>query len=145
MDHLTRTQRSHLMASIRGKDTHPEIAVRRVLHAMGFRFRLYRKDLPGKPDIVLPKLRTVIFVHGCYWHRHPCCKDGQRMPATNAEVWAKKFQANVARDKKNWEALETLGWRVLVLWECQTRDNLALAQYLFTELVSEADGLTLPY
>jgi DNA mismatch endonuclease (patch repair protein) len=116
------------MAAIRSRNTKPEVRVRRVLHAMGFRFRLHRKDLPGKPDIVLPKFRTAIFVHGCFWHCHRC-KYGSVVPATRAEFWAAKRGGNVARDRKHVAALRRLGWRVVVVWECEVRtESAALAR-----------------
>lgn len=117
--------RSRNMAAIRGKDTAPELAVRRILHAMGLRFRLHRKDLPGRPDIVLPKHRTVVFVHGCFWHRHEGCRY-TRTPKTRQEFWQTKFAANVDRDRRNRTNLQQLGWRVIVVWECELRksDNL---------------------
>ena len=118
----TREQRSRNMAAIRSRNTKPEVRVRRVLHAMGFRFRLHRKDLPGRPDIVLPKYRTAIFVHGCFWHCHRC-KYGSVVPATRAEFWAAKRGGNVARDRRHAAALRRLGWRVAVLWECEVRTD----------------------
>ncbi len=106
------------MSRIRGKDTGPEIAVRSSLHRLGFRFRLHVNDLPGRPDIVLPKYRTVIFVHGCFWHRHKGCRFAYT-PKTRTAFWTAKFAENVARDALNRQSLEGLGWRVLVIWECQ--------------------------
>lgn len=103
--------------------------VRRMLHALGYRFRLHRKDLPGKPDIVLQKHRTAIFVHGCFWHRHPGCKRAST-PATNIEFWRNKFAANVSRDAKQIEVLESGRWRVLVVWECETKNPMALSDSL---------------
>lgn len=105
------------MAAIRGKDTCPEIIVRRYLHSQGFRFRLHMAGLPGKPDLVLPRYNSVIFVHGCFWHVHDC-QFGAVKPKTNAEFWAAKRQRNVERDGETVVALEQLGWRVKVLWEC---------------------------
>lgn len=113
------------MAAIKGSNTKPEVRVRSILHSMGYRFRLHRKDLPGKPDIVLTKYRTVIFVHGCFWHCHDC-RWGIVVPKTRAEFWADKRRGNVERDVRKTEALEALGWRVLRVWECQTRDMEAL-------------------
>ena len=110
--------RSRNMAAIRGKDTAPELAVRRILHAMALRFRLHRKDLPGRPDIVLPKHRTVVFVHGCFWHRHEGCRYATT-PKTRQEFWQTKFAANVERDSRNRTDLQQLGWRVIVVWECE--------------------------
>ena len=129
MDNLAREHRSWNMSRIRSKDTKPEIHVRSMLHRMGFRFRLHRKDLPGKPDIVLPRLNTVIFVHGCYWHRHSGCKFAYE-PKSRVEFWTAKFRDNVERDKRNQEALSALGWRVLVIWECQTADQSSLEALL---------------
>ncbi len=106
------------MSRIRSGNTKPELIVRGLLHRMGFRFRVHRRDLPGKPDIVLPKYKTVIFVHGCFWHRHERCKKAT-MPATNREFWQDKFNANVARDQRNRDALRRAGWKVVVAWECR--------------------------
>ncbi len=108
------------MSRIKGKDTSIEVVVRKYLFSKGFRFRKNDKRLPGKPDIVLPKYHTVIFVHGCFWHRHQGCKNAT-MPSTNAEFWKAKFQRNVDNDKKHQEELERLGWRVLIVWECNVK------------------------
>lgn len=121
--------RSRNMAAIRGKNTAPELAVRGILHAMGLRFRLHRKDLPGRPDIVLQRHRTVVFVHGCFWHRHEGCRY-TTTPKTRLAFWQAKFDANVARDHRNRIALEEMGWRVLVVWECELRDAEALRDRL---------------
>ena len=110
--------RSRMMSGIRGRNTRPEMTVRKFLHSQGFRFRLHRKDLPGTPDIVLPKHKTVIFVHGCFWHRHSNCRFAT-MPQTNIEFWNSKFESNVVRDEKNESALKASGWHVLILWECE--------------------------
>ena len=112
--------RSEVMAKVLSKDTKPEIIVRSLLHAMGYRFRLHRKDLPGSPDIVLPGKKAVIFVHGCFWHGHDC-KRGDRPPVNNAEYWNNKRSRNVARDAQHIIELESLGWRVLVIWECEIK------------------------
>ncbi len=117
MDVVSKEKRSWNMSRIRSKDTAPELAVRSLLHRNGFRFRLHVKDLPGKPDIVLPKYKTVIEVRGCFWHRHPGCKIATT-PSTNTEFWQKKFALNVARDKENEEKLKQLGWNVIVIWSC---------------------------
>lgn len=116
-DVVDRATRSRMMSGIRGRDTKPEIIVRKYLHAAGLRFRLAPKNLPGKPDIVLSKYRTVVFVHGCFWHRHDGCKYAA-VPATNPAFWRKKFEDNVARDLRVRTLLEALGWRVIVVWEC---------------------------
>ena len=118
VDTLDSAKRSWNMSRIRGKDTKPEVAVRKALHAEGFRFRLHVKDLPGKPDIVLPKWRTVIFVHGCFWHRHEGCRDSTT-PKTRTDWWQEKFARNMENDARKCEELEKLGWRVLVVWECE--------------------------
>lgn len=112
--------RSRMMAGIRGADTKPEIAVRQYLHARGFRFRLHRRDLPGRPDVVLPKYGAVVFVHGCFWHRHSGCCFAST-PATRPEFWKEKFAGNVARDRRNIDRLLELGWRICVIWECGLR------------------------
>jgi DNA mismatch endonuclease, patch repair protein len=109
------------MARISSKHTKPEIRVRRALHSRGFRFRLHRIDLPGKPDIVLPKWNLAIFVNGCFWHQHPGCTLASK-PKTNTEYWGPKLLRNVKRDRRNRAALRRAGWRVAVIWECQTRD-----------------------
>ena len=119
-DHLTKEKRSWNMSRIRSKDTKPEIIVRSLLHQMGYRFRLHRKDLPGKPDIVLPKYKTVIFVHGCFWHRHKGCKRCTT-PSTNKNFWLLKFQRNLDNDKTNKTKLRSQGWTVAVIWECETQ------------------------
>ncbi|MDH5528743.1 MAG: DNA mismatch endonuclease Vsr [Paracoccaceae bacterium] len=110
--------RSRMMSNIRGKDTKPEMMLRRALHAHGFRFRLHRKGLPGRPDLVFPKHRAAVFVHGCFWHRHPDCSKATT-PATRAEFWQNKFTENTARDQRNINQLQKAGWRVLVVWECE--------------------------
>ncbi|MPN56471.1 Very short patch repair protein [bioreactor metagenome] len=112
------------MSMVRNKNTKPELVVRRFLHKNGFRFRLHRKDLPGHPDIVLPKYRTVIFIHGCFWHRHEGCKRCTT-PATNVDFWQRKFTTNIERDKNAREALEKCGWRVIIIWECELKVLLA--------------------
>jgi len=124
MDVHNPATRSRNMAAIRSANTKPEMRVRSALHALGYRFRLHRKDLPGRPDIVLPRLRTVIFVHGCFWHCHRC-KYGSVVPATRADFWAAKRAGNVARDRRNRTALRKEGWRVCVLWECEVRTAAA--------------------
>jgi DNA mismatch endonuclease, patch repair protein len=119
VDVLTPQQRSFNMSRIRGRDTKPELALRRGLHARGFRFRLHRRDLPGRPDLVFPTRRAVIFVHGCFWHGHDCpmC----RLPATRTVFWRAKIEGNRARDRGSVNALAAKGWRILVVWECALR------------------------
>lgn len=119
-DRLTKEQRSWNMAQIKGKDTKPEVLVRSILHRAGYRFRKNVKRLPGKPDIVLPKYRTVIFVHGCFWHRHKGCKDATT-PKSNKVFWKKKFERNVSNDRKNQRDLQKLGWKIVTIWECQLK------------------------
>lgn len=123
-DTLTPEARSALMSRIRGKDTVPELYVRRLVHAMGYRYRLHRRDLPGTPDLVFAGRRKVIFMHGCFWHLHddPNCKLA-RMPSSNQDYWKPKLERNRARDRENQRKLEALGWQVLVIWECQTRQK----------------------
>lgn len=132
-DPLAGERRSALMRSVRRGDTTPEIAVRKLLHAMGVRFRLHRSDLPGTPDIVLASRRTVIFVHGCFWHRHEGCAKAT-LPKTRADFWTTKFLANVARDADKTAALRAQGWKVLVVWECEIRDRYTLARRLAKQL-----------
>jgi DNA mismatch endonuclease (patch repair protein) len=122
MDTISPAQRSALMSKIRGKNTLPELAVRRAAHKLGFRFRLHSADLPGKPDIIFPRLKKIILVHGCYWHRHPACIRSYT-PKSNIEFWQKKFSANITRDQEAIEKLKSLGWEVLIIWECETKDS----------------------
>jgi len=137
MDVVDATTRSRMMAGIRGKDTKPELMVRSFLHRAGLRFRLHAK-LPGKPDLVLPKYRTVVFVHGCFWHRHEGCRYATT-PANNAAFWHEKFAANVRRDTKVKQQLEELGWRVLVIWSCELGER-KLAKLAATILKSTTRG-----
>lgn len=116
--------RSRMMAGIRGKETQPERALRRALHALGVRYRLHDKRLPGRPDLVFPKYRAVCLVHGCFWHRHKGCRYATS-PATRPEFWQRKFAENVARDKRNEQALRAAGWRVATVWECALKKEPA--------------------
>ena len=125
-DVYTQEKRSAIMSRIRAKNTKPEVFVRKLLFARGFRFRIHRKDLPGKPDVVLPKWRTVVFVHGCFWHAHEGCRRAAK-PATHAGFWAEKLARNKARDREAVETLSAAGWRVLVVWECACRGRFAQA------------------
>lgn len=117
-DIVSTETRSMMMSGIKGKNTKPEMLVRSMLHKMGFRFRLHRKDLPGKPDIVLPRYRTVIFVHGCFWHRHDNCKFAYE-PKSRRDFWETKFKANVQRHFTVENLLVEMGWKVIVIWECE--------------------------
>jgi DNA mismatch endonuclease (patch repair protein) len=123
MDIWSKEKRSYVMSRIRSWDTSPEIKVRSILHQMGFRFRLHVKILPGQPDIVFPKYRKVVFVHGCFWHLHKGCRDGT-IPKTDHEKWKAKLQRNVERDKAHIKELRRKGWKVLVLWECEIEKKL---------------------
>lgn len=134
MDSLTKERRSWNMSRIKGKNTKPEIVVRKMLHKLGYRFRLHRKDLPGCPDIVLAKYKTVIFVHGCFWHRHPGCRYAYS-PKSRESFWKKKFEDNVARDQKNFSLLSDMGWSVKIIWECETRDEKNLIKILRSMLI----------
>lgn len=129
MDVLSPEQRRRTMAAVKSVNTKPEIAVRRLLHGLGYRFRLHRKDLPGKPDIVLHKYKAVVLVHGCFWHQHPGCKHAAR-PASNLEYWSAKLDRTVIRDTKQHAELEALGWQVIVVWECEIRDADRLSHHL---------------
>ena len=120
-------KRSEIMSRIRGRDTKPEMIVRRIAHGLGFRLRLHRWDLPGSPDLVFPKHRAVIMVHGCFWHRHPGCKYAST-PKTRVGFWERKFAGNVVRDRRNEAELYELGWRVMVIWECETKDRESVAE-----------------
>ncbi|WP_150672669.1 very short patch repair endonuclease [Pseudomonas fluorescens] len=125
--------RSDIMRAVKRAHTAPEIIVRQVLHALGLRFRLHRRDLPGSPDIVLPRFRTVMFVHGCFWHRHPDCRYTST-PKTRQEYWLPKFAANIERDLRKEAQLQALGWRVLLVWECETKQRKELTLRLRHEL-----------
>lgn len=121
--------RRRTMQAVKSKDTAPEMTVRRLVHRMGYRFRLHRKDLPGKPDLVLPRLHKVLFVHGCFWHGHDCAR-GARVPVNNRAYWTKKVARNQERDKTAQASLRDHGWNVLVIWECETRNEDALRKRL---------------
>ena len=129
MDIVTPEMRSRMMAGIRGKNTKPELTVRRLVHALGYRFRLHRRDFPGSPDLVLPRLRSVIFVHGCFWHRHPGCRFAYT-PKSNAQFWLSKLTTNARRDAAALDALAARGWAAMVVWECETGDPQALSMRL---------------
>lgn len=133
-DVVDRATRSRMMAGIKGKNTKPELLVRRYLHSRGLRFRLHVTNLPGRPDIVLPKYRKVVFVHGCFWHQHAGCKYAT-LPSSRAEFWANKLSDNVARDQYQIAVLEELGWGVLLVWECELRDGATRFESLYSEIV----------
>lgn len=127
------------MRRVRSMDTSPERTVRSLLHRMGFRFRLYPGKLPGNPDIVLPKYVTVVFVHGCFWHRHPGCSRATT-PSTNQEYWLPKFRRTIERDKRTHEELHALGWNVVIVWECELKDIAMLKNKLFSALTLAKPG-----
>jgi len=133
MDVFSTQKRSAVMARVRAKNTAPERSVRSLLHGLGYRFRLHRRDLPGTPDLILPRWRTVVFVHGCFWHQHPGCKGADR-PTSNRPYWDKKLDRNVVRDTLNRRLLENLGWKVIIVWECQTKDADKLTKRLVRAL-----------
>ena len=133
-DKLSPAQRSANMSRVQNKNTKPELLVRRVLHAAGYRFRLHCRDLPGSPDIVLPKWKTVIFVHGCFWHGHAGCRRS-KLPATRTEFWQAKIERNQDRDRVATEELTALGYRVVTLWECELRDESSILSSVNLSLI----------
>ncbi|WP_321881423.1 very short patch repair endonuclease [Burkholderia cepacia] len=140
VDFLSRKERSERMARIRGKDTFPELTLRKILHRMGLRYRLYNKKLPGKPDMSFPKFRSIIFVHGCFWHHHEGCRIAT-LPKSNTQFWIEKFEKNVARDAHVKIELEKLGWKVFVVWECElssVKRALEVGEYLAKEIRANA-------
>jgi DNA mismatch endonuclease (patch repair protein) len=142
MDFLSKAERSERMALIKGRDTKPERILRRLLHSFGLRYRLHSKDLPGKPDLVFRKFGAVVFVHGCFWHRHAGCSIAT-VPKTNWEFWEEKFRLNVKRDSRAVRALRTLGWRVFIVWECRLRTSSmadSTARILARRLVMQTAG-----
>ncbi|HVI99626.1 MAG TPA: very short patch repair endonuclease [Sphingomonas sp.] len=122
--------RSEVMSRVRGRDTKPEMRLRRALHAAGVRYRLQARELPGRPDIVFRRARLAIFVHGCFWHRHRGCEHA-RMPKSRIEFWEAKFAANVKRDTRQVDELEAAGWTVMTLWECETRDQASIDRFVY--------------
>lgn len=132
-DVFSKSKRSEVMSRIKGQNTKPELVVRSLLHRLGYRFRLHRTTLPGKPDIVLPRFKTVIFVHGCFWHRHKDCRFAYT-PKSRTDFWLKKLGSNVIRDIQVKSDLEILGWRVITIWECELRDMDQLSIKIVTEL-----------
>ncbi len=143
MDSRSVADRSRNMSRVRGKDTKPELRVRSIAHRLGLRFRLHHRDLPGRPDMVLARHKLVVFVHGCFWHRHEGCRKAT-MPATRADFWQIKFEATIARDQRQQAALKTLGWRVLVIWECELKDELAVIERLKEVVDSQPIDATAP-
>ena len=125
VDHLSKERRSWNMSQIKGRDTVPERKLRSGLHQLGFRFRVHETRLPGKPDVVLPKYRTVIFVHGCFWHRHDDCRY-VTLPKSNRSFWLEKFRGTVERDRRNITAFQTLGWKIYIAWECEIKADIDL-------------------
>lgn len=122
VDTLTTAERSECMRRVRGKNTKPEMIVRRLVHGMGYRYRLHRKDLPGCPDLVFPRYKKILFVHGCFWHSHPGCKRA-RMPASNQDYWRSKLERSSRRDEANRAALLAAGWGVMIVWECEVKNS----------------------
>jgi DNA mismatch endonuclease, patch repair protein len=133
-DIYTKEKRSAIMANVRSRNTGPERIVRSIVHRLGLRFRLSENDLPGRPDVVLRRLRTAVFVNGCYWHGHNCPK-GRSKAKTNPAFWTKKISDNVARDQRTFSRITDLGWKALIVWECQTKDTDKLQSFLAEELI----------
>lgn len=132
-DRISKKERSDLMAKVRSKDTEPEMIVRKIVHEHGFRYRLHRKDLPGKPDLVFSGKKKVIFVHGCFWHGHTC-PSGANQPRSNIEYWTEKLDRNKNRDRENTRALKKMGWDVLVIWECEVKNTTLLSKTIMSFL-----------
>ena len=141
MDRLTPERRSWLMSRVKAKHTSPELIVRRKAHALGLRFRLHRKDLPGTPDLIFPKYSTVVFVHGCFWHRHPGCPKAG-MPKSRVRFWKEKFARNVKRARRDERQLNDLGWSVGVIWECETKNLSTVERLLMQTTVEREDCAT---
>lgn len=137
VDRLSSERRSWLMSRVRSRNTAPELRVRKAAHDLGLRFRLHRKELPGKPDLVFPRWRVALFVHGCFWHRHEGCKKATN-PKSREDYWQPKLRANVERDRRAVAELEKLGWRVLTIWQCETNDRARLSARL-REFFKNAD------
>lgn len=130
-DFVSKSERSRMMSSVKSRDTKPEVRVRSAAHQLGLRFRLHRKDLPGRPDLVFPRWRVVIFVHGCFWHQHSGCSRAT-IPQSNHEFWREKFRKNMERDAQNLRDLIELGWRPEIIWECETKSRDQLIDRLKT-------------
>ncbi len=140
-DVFSTQERSAIMAKVKSGNTRPELVIRSMIHRMGYRFRLHRRDLPGSPDIVLPKLRKVIFVHGCFWHGHEGCPRSAR-PVQNAVFWDKKLSRNIQRDNANLSKLEELGWTCLIIWTCEMKDRERVSRRLKEFLSSGLDSIS---
>jgi DNA mismatch endonuclease (patch repair protein) len=138
MDLYSKKRRSEIMSRIRDRNTKPEVRVRRVLHRLGYRFRIHRKDLPGSPDVVLPRWKTAVLVHGCFWHGCKKCDRGTRVPKTNTDFWLAKIAENRERDRRVRRALRTAGWRVVVVWACETENETKLMARLAAALATPA-------
>ncbi|PSH56312.1 very short patch repair endonuclease [Phyllobacterium sophorae] len=145
VDIVDTATRSRMMAGIRGRDTRPELALRHALHALGLRYRLHGRNLPGKPDLVFPKRRAVVFVHGCFWHRHQGCRFATT-PATRPEFWSKKFEDNLQRDRRILTTLQQSDWRIAVVWECaiNAEGGAVVAEQIFTWLHSVERTINIP-
>jgi DNA mismatch endonuclease (patch repair protein) len=135
MDVFDTQKRSAIMRAVKSKNTRPELKVRRLLHRAGYRYRLHREDLPGKPDLVFPSRRKAIFIHGCFWHQHPGCRHADR-PSSNNEYWQKKLNRNMARDAAAQDALRIMGWQTFVVWECLLKEEVVLLKELKEFLAS---------
>ena len=136
-DVVSREVRSRIMARVRSKDTKPEMMVRRLLHGLGYRYRLHRSDLPGRPDLVFPRRSKIVFVHGCFWHSHSDCPN-VRLPTSNQDYWSSKLESNKERDKRNLRQLESAGWMTTVVWECELGDLESVASRLVAFLGNSA-------
>lgn len=139
VDHITPERRSWLMSRVKGKDTTPEMRVRRLAHAMGLRFRLHRKDLPGKPDLVFSRFNAAVFVHGCFWHRHADCPKASN-PKSRVDFWNDKFRRNIERDLRVQNELKTLGWKPIIIWECETKSHDQLLVRIQEIIIRGSDG-----
>ncbi len=136
MDRISKARRSANMSRIRSKNTKPELLVRKALWSLGYRYRIHYKELPGKPDIALTRLKIAIFVHGCFWHRHKNCIEASK-PKTNSEFWENKIRMNIERDKRNISLIKDLGWKVIVVWECELKNDLDINRKLLERLIDE--------
>lgn len=136
MDIWTKEKRSQVMSKIRGKNTKPELLLRSALFKLGLRYRIHRRDLPGKPDIIFPRLKKALFVHGCFWHFHQDCREG-RIPSTNSKFWKEKLEKNILKDKRNIKSLEDMGWQVITIWECDIEKRLDETLIMLQKFISK--------